>query len=51
MVYTEETKDNELYVYMNGKLIYKKWLNTGQSKIFDVMAYDKYTLKSIEEKE
>ncbi|WP_201741881.1 hypothetical protein [Flagellimonas alvinocaridis] len=51
MVYTEETKDNELYVYMNGKLIYKKWLNTGQSKIFDAMAYDKYTLKSIQEKE
>ena len=34
-------------VYLNGKLIYKKWLNTGESKVFDVMAYDKYTLKSI----
>jgi len=47
MVFTEETEDNELYVYMNGKLIYKRWLNTGQSKVFDIMAYDKYTLKSI----
>ncbi len=47
MVFKEVNKDNELYVYMDGKLIYKKWLNTGQSKVFDVMAYDKYTLKSI----
>lgn len=51
MIFNKKTKDNELYVYMNGKLIYKKWLNTGQSKVFDVMAYDKYTLKSIKEKE
>ena len=51
MIFKKKTKDNELYVYMNGKLIYKKWLNTGQSKVFDVMAYDKYTLKSIKEKE
>jgi len=47
MVFTEETKENELYIFMNGKIIYKKWLKTGQSKVFDVMAYDKYTLKSI----
>ena len=40
------SKDNEFYLYLNGKLIYKKWLNTGQSKIFDVMAYDKYTYAS-----
>ena len=31
---------------MNGKLIYKRWLNTGQSRVFDVMAYDKYTYSS-----
>lgn len=43
------TKDKELYLYFKGKLIYKKWLETGQSKIFDVMAYDKYTLASITE--
>lgn len=47
MVVTKEiTKDNELYLYMNGKLIYKRWLDTGQSKVFDVMAYDKYTYAS-----
>ncbi len=39
--------DNQLYVYMNGALIYKRWLSTGQSLVFDVMAYDKYTLLSI----
>jgi len=43
MAYHKEIKDNELYVYLNGKLIYKRWLKTGQSKVFDVMAYDKYT--------
>ena len=51
MVYTGTTKDNELYVYLNGNLIYKKWLNTGESKIFDLIAYDKYTLKSIRDTE
>jgi hypothetical protein len=34
---------------MNGKLIYKQWLKTGASKVFDVMAYDKFTLMSIRE--
>ena len=47
MVFKKETKDNELYIYMNGKLIYKRWLSTGQSKTFDFMAYDKYTSFSI----
>lgn len=32
---------------MNGRLIYKRWLDTGYSKVFDIMAYDKYTLTSI----
>jgi len=49
MIYKKETKDNELYVYMNGKLIYKKWLSTGQSIVFDVRAYDRFTLSSITE--
>jgi hypothetical protein len=51
MVFKKETKDNELYVYMNGKLIYKKWLDTGVSKVFDLQAYDKHTLKSINDPE
>lgn len=51
MVFKETTIDDELYVYLNGKLIYKKWLNTGQSAVFDVLAYDKYTTKSIKENE
>ena len=50
MAFKKETKDNELYIFMNGKLIYKKWLLTGESKVFDIMAYDKYTLLSINEK-
>lgn len=40
------TKDNELYLYMNGQCIYKRWLDSGASKVFDVMAYDKYTYAS-----
>lgn len=47
MAYYKELKGDELYLYMNGKLIYKRWLKTGQSKVFDVMAYDKYTDLSI----
>jgi len=26
---------NEVYVYMNGKLLYKRWLDTDQSILFD----------------
>jgi hypothetical protein len=47
MSFHKEIKGNELYLYMNGTLIYKRWLDTGQSKVFDVMAYDKYTLQTI----
>ena len=47
-IFKEITEDNELYLYMNGNLIYKRWLDTGQSKVFDVIAYDKYTLMSIQ---
>ncbi|NMH88729.1 hypothetical protein [Flavivirga algicola] len=49
MVFTKEIKGNELYVYANGKLIYKRWLDTGQSFIFDKLAYNKYTLVSIKD--
>jgi len=51
MAFKKVIKGDELYVYMNGKLIYKKWLNTGVSKVFDLQAYDKYTLKSIRDPE
>jgi hypothetical protein len=43
----EITKDNELYLWMNGKLIFKRWLDGGYSKVFDYMAYGSYTEKSI----
>lgn len=48
MIITKEiSKDNELYVYMNGKCIYKRWLDAGYSKVFDVIAFDNYTGSSI----
>ena len=47
----KKIEGNELYLYMNGSLIYKRWLDTGQSKVFDIMAYDKYTLTSIRDLE
>lgn len=46
VVRKEISEHNELYLYMNGKLIYKRWLNTGNSKVFDLMAYSKYTYAS-----
>jgi len=46
MIY-KKIQDDELYLYMNGKLIYKRWIKTGVSKVFDLFAYDKYTLTSI----
>lgn len=47
MAIFKEIIGKELYVYMNGKLLYKKWLETGQSLVFDVMPYSKHTLVSI----
>lgn len=51
MAILKKKEGNELYLYMNGNLIYKRWLDTGQSKVFDIMAYDKYTLISIRDLE
>ncbi len=51
MTILKKIENDELYLYMNGKIIYKRWLKTGQSKVFDVMAYDKYTLTSIRDLE
>ena len=41
--------NRQLYLFMNGRLIYKRWLDTGQSKVFDVFTYDKNTYTSITE--
>ena len=41
------TEDNELYLYMNGKIIYKRWIDQGYSKVFDIRAYGKDTFVSI----
>lgn len=41
---------NEVYVWMNGHLLYKKWLNTTQSALFTLnprFVYNKNTLLSI----
>ncbi len=50
-MFLKKIENNELYLYMDGHLIYKRWLDTGQSKVFDVMAFDKYTTTSIRELE
>lgn len=48
MIIKKEIKDdNEFYLWFNGKLIFKKWLNQGYSKVFDHHAWSKYTEKSI----
>ncbi|WP_375238007.1 hypothetical protein [Aurantibacter sp.] len=48
MIVRKEIKDdNELYLYFNGKLIYKRWLNLGYGKVFDTHAFGKYTDYSI----
>jgi hypothetical protein len=49
MIFTKEIKDGELYVYANGNLIYKRWLETGQSIVVNKLAYDKYTLTTIKD--
>ena len=46
----KEVIGNELYLWIGDKLIYKRWMNTGQSATFDVMAYDKNTYMSIRDK-
>jgi len=47
MRFRKEIIGNELYLYYNNKLIYKRWLKTNQSVIFDVATYGKDTLVSI----
>lgn len=50
MAVYKEIINDQFYLYMNGRLVYKRWLKTGQSLVFDVMAYDKHTLVSIKDK-
>jgi len=47
-IYKEITED-EFYLYLNGKLIYKKWFKTGFSYVFDKMPYCAGTFFSIYE--
>ncbi len=48
MIIKKEIKDdNEFYLWFNGKLIYKKWLDKGYSKVFDHGTWGKYTENSI----
>jgi hypothetical protein len=44
---TKKIVGKELYVYMNGELIFKRWIDHGYSYVFDVATYDKHTLVSI----
>lgn len=37
----------EIFIYMNGKLTYKKWFNSTQSLVFDIIPYDRHSLVSI----
>jgi hypothetical protein len=48
-----ETIGQEVYIYLNGKLLHKKWINTpGSGVTFDIKAYRKSdSLKSITKKE
>ena len=53
MMYSEKI-GNEVYVYRNGELIYKKWLNQNNSVVFNNppnWKHDKtHTIKENEEK-
>ena len=43
----EITDDNELCLYFDGKLIFKRWLDQGYAKVFDDFAWGKYKERSI----
>lgn len=46
--FKKEVIGNELYLWnAKGELIFKRWIDQGYSKVFDVMVYDKHTLTSI----
>lgn len=40
---------NELYVYMNGSLLYKRWLNQDYGKVFNCQVYKQpFSAKEVE---
>lgn len=39
--------DNQLYVWMNGKLLYKRWLNYGYGMVF-CNIFGNFTAKDVE---
>lgn len=43
----KETIGNELYVYMNGSLLYKRWLNRNYGMIF--CKFTNFTAKDVEQ--
>ncbi len=46
--FRKEIVGKELYLYnAKGELIFKRWLDHGYSKVFDICTYDKSTLVSI----
>lgn len=49
MFFHKEIIDNQFFLHINGKLIYKKWFSNGYSLVFDKMPYDKHTFCSIVE--
>ena len=44
-----EKVGNEVYIYMNGKLTMKRWINEQRSVIFDSIAYWNNSHRSITE--
>lgn len=49
--FKKEIVGQELYLYnAKGELIFKRWLNHGYSKVFDIATYGKDTLVSITDK-
>lgn len=48
MIY-KEIIDNELYVYMNGSLLYKRWLNQNKGIVLDCKVFiQSFTAKDVE---
>lgn len=49
--FTKKIINNELHLYNGkGQLIFKKWLDRGYSKVFDIMTYNKNSITSITNK-